>query len=1086
MNKPNYPVLPDLSDMDEETRDAFLRVYDNQIEALRRKHADLDLPPAPQLKGSQPPATIMRIVKWHRTECERTWNEKQQEKHGPKKRSRRDRRRESVPRSETSTASGATIERRPLGKDTEGTESEASESLNLLVPQTRETGRELQPGVLPLGDEEMEVPDLPLVAADPKEAIAAGLLEKYKMKVHPFLGSVALVVPPPPSIWDLVSNTYPGHILLNRMPDYSRPGYNQSPEGPCYVPDIPRGVEKPVRLLRFDRTQIQAEMNRFRTKDKDAYYRVKQAQVWPDDDEFLAEVCDEARHSGFIVVQTASLGYVVGFVTLSGNCIILTHKDKNIDFPKPLIKILIDPTIIKVGRNLLSTVTEIEKRTLNNQRVNGCYDLAWGAVDIGSPTLSGSEDDPQVSLTSAADRVDTQRYPRSSFLPERYANTNPYQEPWEKIHVEWKLGFIQTLRLTMYKAISQFANLGRLVYQGSTENLMPYTRLIFAALSMDRPVPYTEVSRRKLLATSRWLKEDPYYTIPKERAYPLEAKKAAVLTTEYQKWAVGIIPQRFQQWNRVRQYNYRCTQCDTLIQTTQEAKEHIGHCPLDSGIYGDGLYCEYPLCKAKTHTVLNCNLITAWCQHCERRGHLPYHHLSNDLVYLEDCYLSFECYNLKTGYKLLTAGRHIASKITDKMWRFSLYGHTPKELPKMLLQQPQLNIDVSITPPTPDEVRWESLRKLYYQKTGILDRQNRPGAEKLSGEAIKKLQLEIESIRREQERISAQQELDYAKEQEKARECNEESDFLKEQKGAELLSREEIQPDGRRFYYLLKGFATPDIVNTILQTHCLDNGGVRPIIVFVLSRISSEPRYAVYTFVRELDNNEAHPAVPEGTMEGLCFLEIRHLEPAQMETTEAEVAAGSQSPETTSGEEQEVQLEKSRSPVKLKIKVPPGTIRRRTTDQGSQAELDMSKLTVSSPPQPRPSMPVSISLKHVALQNPQPAPAGYTVTSLPSPPSKATTPTEEEQGESSSSSGEITAEDLQLLEDPKDQGGEGNIPQGDGHQSAPGEADYSSSSEDSDSSSSSSSSSSTDPLAFAHENLSSDSEEGRRRKRFRK
>ena len=146
----------------------------------------------------------------------------------------------------------------------------------------------------------------------------------------------------------------------------------------------------------------------------------------------------------------------------------------------------------------------------------------------------------------------------------------------------------------------------------------------------------------------------------------------------------------------------------------------------------------------------------------------------------------------------------------------------------------------------------------------------------------------------------------------------------------------------------------------------------------------------------------------------------------------------------------------------------------------------MSKLTVSSPPQPRPSMPVSISLKQISPQTTQPASTSYVVTTLPGPPSKTTAPTEEEQSGGSSSSSDITAEDLQLLEDPKDQEGEGHIPQGDGHQSAPGEADYSSSSEDSDSSSSSSSSSSTDPLAFAHENLSSDSEEGRRRKKLRK
>ena len=113
-------------------------------------------------------------------------------------------------------------------------------------------------------------------------------------------------------------------------------------------------------------------------------------------------------------------------------------------------------------------------------------------------------------------------------------------------------------------------------------------------------------------------------------------------------------------------------------------------------------------------------------------------------------------------------------------------------------------------------------------------------------------------------------------------------------------------------------------------------------------------------------------------------------------------------------------------------------------------------------------MPVSIPLKQLSPQTIQSTKPGYVVTSLPAPPGETVGPTEEEQSLSSSSSSDITPEDLQLLEDPKDHEGEEHIPQGDGHQSAPGEADYSSSSDESDSSSSSSSSSSTDPLAFAH------------------
>ena len=73
------------------------------------------------------------------------------------------------------------------------------------------------------------------------------------------------------------------------------------------------------------------------------------------------------------------------------------------------------------------------------------------------------------------------------------------------------------------------------------------------------------------------------------------------------------------------------------------------------------------------------------------------------MVYLEDCYLSFKCFNLKTGFRLLTARWHLASKITKEMWRFSLYANFLEELPKMILQQPQLDIENEALAKTEDE-----------------------------------------------------------------------------------------------------------------------------------------------------------------------------------------------------------------------------------------------------------------------------------------------------------------------------------------------------------------------------------------------
>jgi hypothetical protein len=101
------------------------------------------------------------------------------------------------------------------------------------------------------------------------------------------------------------------------------------------------------------------------------------------------------------------------------------------------------------------------------------------------------------------------------------------------------------------------------------------------------------------------------------------------------------------------------------------------------GIYGDGAYCEYPLCEHDlTHTLLTCPMILAWCQKCERRGHLPSHHSSWVPMKLENFFLAYEPFNLLTGFKLLAPAMGLINRITDNVLRFSYYGNTWGELPK--------------------------------------------------------------------------------------------------------------------------------------------------------------------------------------------------------------------------------------------------------------------------------------------------------------------------------------------------------------------------------------------------------------------
>ena len=82
-------------------------------------------------------------------------------------------------------------------------------------------------------------------------------------------------------------------------------------------------------------------------------------------------------------------------------------------------------------------------------------------------------------------------------------------------------------------------------------------------------------------------------------------------------------------------------------------------------------------------------MVTAWCQFCENRGHLPAHHKEYDQIRLINMYLATEAFNLKTGFKLLTGGKEDFQRIKYVHWRCGLYTSSKEEVPKYHRMQPE-------------------------------------------------------------------------------------------------------------------------------------------------------------------------------------------------------------------------------------------------------------------------------------------------------------------------------------------------------------------------------------------------------------
>ena len=402
----------------------------------------------------------------------------------------------------------------------------------------------------------------------------------------------------------------------------------------------------------------------------------------------MGEFLNAARGGGFITMYVEKDGKIATFGNIIGHVVVIQKEKGSLRIPKELADILRNPYIIKVGREVYQSKIRLENNNDGIERgepviVKGVYDIRWAYPEI-------HKGQQKVVYTEEAVRLDNHRYPKDPANRQAY---DTFRKPWGEISEEWKMSIIQESRLTAFLIMKTFQVMAQDREIPEDKDFLEFSRVLFSLFSSLDGHSAAKPQRWALATTAQWLKEDPYYSLPTNRPWSEPPVDVNMAVKAYRRNCGSLWFARFRSWNMTIHYDQACHSCDDKLSPAELATHD---CRNKNGLYGDGLYCEYELCMGVDHTILTCNMVTAWCQYCERRGHLPVHHLTYELKKLENLYLAAEPFNLKTGLKLLTGGKKYAKQVKEAHWRCGLYASSCLEVPKYAKMQPCINVESDV------------------------------------------------------------------------------------------------------------------------------------------------------------------------------------------------------------------------------------------------------------------------------------------------------------------------------------------------------------------------------------------------------
>jgi hypothetical protein len=474
-------------------------------------------------------------------------------------------------------------------------------------------------------------------------------------------------------------------FMKNMLPDPSDPYRLTSPQGPRYYPrTFPDKIAKRLSPMNSGE-MIDSEI--FKTVDRELTDRVSVAQYIKKSDAGLAEFVKLAHEYGFISFKVEKYGHFASFCA-AGQVILLqksydshygVFEPGKLYIPSVLKEILEDSYIYKVGFEIVRSNAMLEEYSYQSIKLKAAYDLKWG-YDQWYP-------EELLNLVNMKTKMDGVSYP--SGHPFESTEMGPLTKPWANISEPIKRYLVQEARVVYNQALKLFlANAKQSGAPATTAyNLGESSRSFFHRFAVLTLTFQEAAEQRKADEVARIAKTDPYYVPRSERVYRGTIRGRTEQGLEREWLYFNIMKKNmtllnegiFENWTGRNHFHFHCPMCG--IEVGEDLLSH--ECELEKGIYGDGAHCEYPLCENDlTHTLLTCPMILAWCQKCERRGHLPSHHSSWVPVKLESFFLAYEPFNLLTGFKLLAPAMGLINRITDNVLRFSYYGNTWGELPK--------------------------------------------------------------------------------------------------------------------------------------------------------------------------------------------------------------------------------------------------------------------------------------------------------------------------------------------------------------------------------------------------------------------
>ena len=390
-----------------------------------------------------------------------------------------------------------------------------------------------------------------------------------------------------PNIWDMAPINRKTDLWQNRYAEGPSEESIKSPQGMLYKPEpcpnIDPKILKPWATFEF----VAAKVN-YKTDNEEYRTVIITDGIIPRKNPLYAEFVTSVLDYGFVSVSVERKGFFLLLCGPTGVVVIVKKKFSNIDakleLPNSIRGLLENPHVFKTGYDMFETQKNLTEHSESKTEIRHVFDLRWGYPIV--------LDAPLLNFDSVVDELKDIKYPLDQHKRDQF---EPYLPNWNDMHPIWKLYLIQKIRMTSYLTVQILSKYAERRGVSDYSNFMEYGRLLLTLLHQVRAINTSKCPTAKDYPELGLIwKRDPYFIDKDYITYKVSVADVETMSEHFAECCPRVSKVSFQNWNRTKHFPYGFAgRCQLCYQKLDRKVEH--DCRLKNGLYGDGVYCEYPL-----------------------------------------------------------------------------------------------------------------------------------------------------------------------------------------------------------------------------------------------------------------------------------------------------------------------------------------------------------------------------------------------------------------------------------------------------------------------------------------------------------